>query len=498
MEQEKQSTPRDIENFKKSVSAMIGTNREAYKAFPTRANPVYTGYSIEEIQDIIVCGDPVHMRELSRLFYRYSGLYRRVISYYAHLLLYQYVMTPRISGTIAKNKVMARYENALEYLDSLDIQLNFSRITQLVLKQGVYYGVLRTFNGSSVFQDLPLEFCRSRYKNQQGIDVLEFDVRYFDKIAEDQRKNALQAFPAEIAKYYSRYSNRTSKLDPWMMVPDNIGVVFYFNDFTPYFISSIPAVLRAENAQTREEEKDQQELELLLINRMPINTKENQPVFSLQQTAVIHKGLADMLADNKFIDVLTTFGDTSLEKVQDHAGEANRDNIGKFSNAAYAALGVSNSLFNAEGNTALKYSVDKDTSLMFAFAITYSKWLSFQVNRLFGNDKIAFCVQFLPLTIHNRKEMVDTYLRGAQSGYSKFYAGVAQGIKQSNFTSLLKFENEFLELGEAMILPQNEQKKDGKTKDNGNSRDIGSDGPGRPELDDAEKSDKTIANRDAM
>lgn len=497
MEKEQQSTPRDFEEFKKNIRAMIGTNSTAHRRNPSRRDPVYDNYTMDDIHEIIIAGDPVEMRELSRLFYRFSGIYRRTISFYSHLLLYDFVMTPKISGTIAKNKVMTRYRDALNFLDGMDIRMNFGRVSELILKQGVYFGLLRSFKDSSVFQDLPLQFCRSRYKNEFGIDILEFDVRYFEKVPMESRKELLDSFPAEIVKHYVQYKNSSSKVDPWMRVPDQLGIVFYFNDFTPYFISAIPSIMRAESAQEREESKDSEELQKILINRMPINTKQNQPVFTLQQTAVIHKGLADMLSDNSFIDVLTTFGDTTLEKAQDNSGEAQKDSINKFGNASYAELGVSGVLFNAEGNTALKYSVDKDTSLMYSFSIVYSNWLTYHVNRLFGNDKIYFDVEFLPTTIHNRKEMMDTYLKGAQFGYSKFYAGVAQGIKQSNLMDIVSFENDYLQLVDKMIPLQSSYTQDGESEGKGNAKHTGN-GPGRPELSDGDKSDKTIANRDAM
>ena len=46
------------------------------------------------------------------------------------------------------------------------------------------------------------------------------------------------------------------------------------------------------------------------------------------------------------------------------------------------------------------------------------------VNSKFADSKISFDVELLPTTIHNRKELMDFYLKGAQYGYSKIYTGV--------------------------------------------------------------------------
>ena len=47
---------------------------------------------------------------------------------------------------------------------------------------------------------------------------------------------------------------------------------------------------------------------------MPISNKTDEPIFEPDEAAVMHKGLVGMLSNNKYIDVLTTFGETSLEQ----------------------------------------------------------------------------------------------------------------------------------------------------------------------------------------
>ena len=37
-------------------------------------------------------------------------------------------------------------------------------------------------------QDLPFDYCRSRFKNQQDIDIVEFNMRFFDEIREEAIK----------------------------------------------------------------------------------------------------------------------------------------------------------------------------------------------------------------------------------------------------------------------------------------------------------------------
>ena len=497
-----------LESFEKAMKKMIGTNEKAYRRYPDSSNPVLGNFfDLDEIKKTLAYGEPAELRELSRFAYRYFGIYERVINYYSRLLLFDYVTTPKIKGNISKNKILNKYNNVLSFLDKMSVPVNFQYITYKVLKNGAYYGLFRVFDDGITFQELPVEYCRSRYKDSRGIDILEFNLSYFRKItSESDRQEVLSSFPKEVVKQWERVKNSKNVINSWVELDTKVGVAFHFGDFVPYFVNAIPELLRLDEAQDREGDREAEELQKLLINKMPISSKTGEMIFEPDEAAVMHRGLVDMLSNNKYIDVLTTYGETSLEQAQTTTSQAQNNSLNKFTFNAFDNLGTSAQLFNAEGNTALKYSTDKDTSLMFSLAMIYANWLTYIVNDRFADTKVSFNVEFLPTTIHNRKELMDVYLKGAQYGYSKIYTGVAQGIKQSNLVSLLNLENDILGLSDKMIPlsssytqtnNENSKNSDGKSKSSTSGKDNNSE-PGRPELSDSDKSDKTIANRDAM
>lgn len=496
---------RALAEFRKSMEAMIGTNNKAYVRSPSRLDPVSQSYTIEDIRTIIASGDPEAMRELSRFFARYGGIYRRIIDYYSNLLLYYTIVSPKLGeATVAKKKIKARFNKALEFVDNLELEVNASRIVNRILSSGAYYGFLREYKDSATFQDLPIEYCRTRYKNEYGIDILEFDLKYFDGIRDaEERKIALNNFPVEIIKAYNAYSNtgsgkvKTVTSNNWFIVPSHLGAAFYFHDFVPFFIAALPALVRYEESQDREADRDEEDLQKILVNEMPLD-KEDEPVFSLEETAVIHDGITQMLKNNRYLDVLTSFGKIHMEQTQNSRAAASSDNTAKFNTAVYDELGISSELFNATGNTALRISIEKDTSFMISLVNTLTEWISYQLNYRLGDDKMRFDVHVLPVTIHNKKEMAGLYLNGAQYGYSKFYAGAALGIKQSNLLSLITVENDIFDLGSKMVPLQSSHTQNGdengkETTQPGDNKN----GPGRPKLDDQDKSDKTIANENS-
>lgn len=264
-------------------------------------------------------------------------------------------------------------------------------------------------------------------------------------------------------------------------------------------IASIPELRKLKDAIGREERRDENELYKLLIQRMPIDN-DGELVFELDEVAEIHAGVADMLRDEDTVEVLTTFGETTLENLQDSTSATqSADRIEKYRHNAWNALGRSELLFNADNSSSLTYSIKKDESLMKSYLNMYNTWIKFHLNLRFARTGLTFDFEILPITMFNMKDFSSIYFQNAQFGYSKMYAGVANGIKQMDQISLMTFENDFLQMNEKMIPLQssytssgNEKSGEGEKKGSSTtkSNDLNKTG-GRPELPDEEKSEKT-------
>ena len=497
--------PSDFSDFAQRIKKVaVSTAPTGIGRYQSRSLPAMNDYTVETIRAIIRNGTPSELEQLSLSFYRSSGIYTHMINYLSNLLLYDTIVIPKVdpAARVAKSTILKKFGSATDFIDNLDIAITFTRITKLMLIHGVYYGLVRDFGGKSILiQDLPTQFCRSAYKSENGIDILEFDLGYFNSIYDtDERNAALAAFPPEIAQAYDEYKKDHSK--KWFEVPEHLGVVFSDIDQIPYLIASLPTSLMYDEAQDDERKRDKQELEKLLIIQMPIGTN-GEPVFDLDETVALHQGVADMLSDADYVNVLTTFGEAKLEDAQDST-QASRDKLAQYKRAVYDVIGSSSLLFNAEGNIALEYSVNRDTSVMLQFAEKYANWLTYQVNRRFAGQGVTFDIEILPTTIYNREKMANLYLNGAQYGYSKFYAGAALGIKQSNLVSLVGFENDVLNLDERLVplmsshtqsaKGDTQKKSSAKSGEDAQAGDTKNEG-GRPALPETAKDDKTIANK---
>ena len=412
-------------------------------------------------------------------------------------------------GRGSKAQILKAFYAALDFVDKLDVPNTFARITTEWIKTGVYNGILRKDGDKVSIQDLPLEYCRTRFKDFNNLNILEFNLNYFNRISDETlRTEAVLTFPEIVQKAYKQWINH--KLDdPWVMLPAaDGGINFSFiSDQTPLLIASIPKLKELDDAVKREEKRDENELYKLLIQQLPID-KEGELVFQLEEAAEMHASVADMLQDSDTVDVLTTFGDTTLESLQESsAASQSADRIEKYKKDAWDALGRGEILFNPEGSSSLPYAIKKDEALMIAYLNVYESWIKFHLNDEFGRKDVTFDFEILPTTVFNRQDLQTSYFRGAQYGYSKMFAGVAMGIKQMDQLSLMNFENEFLQMSLKMVplqssyttsgnIIQNEEKNNSAAKNttgNSLSNDITNTG-GRPELPDEQKSEKTQAN----
>ena len=217
-----------ISEFKAAFETMVAANDKAYKLNPSNANPVYPDYTLQRIREILASGNSQDLRDLSTYFYRFSGLYKRIISYFSTLLTYDAVITPNFKTTLPKNKTINRMNQALTFLKDFKVKTNCKHMAQKVFYEGAYYGLLHVYPDSVTLQDLPSNYCRTRFKNKYGMNLIEFDLRFFDTMfrQEEKFKDLLNSFPIEILQALKEY--QTTHQNPWFIIPSDLGVCFYY------------------------------------------------------------------------------------------------------------------------------------------------------------------------------------------------------------------------------------------------------------------------------
>ena len=500
----------EFESFAKKVALKVPQQSTSYR---NRFGMGYTsissdGFSTEEIRQILESGDPSSIRELSKYFSRFCGTYSRPLQYYATLLNYGYVIVPHYDVDSKPKKIKTAYKKISQYIKNFNFEYILPKINYVILAEGVYYAILiEDAEERPIFYRLPAKYCRSRFSDGNGLPILEISLSYFDYITDSdvERKAILKLFPKYVAQ---AYASRKDKFK-WVEIPPSEGgFCFYFNeDQTPPFASSTLAASELENAKAREIERDNNELEKILIHKLPVSKEDGELLFSLPEAELLHQSICNMLEDNETINVLTTYGEVSLESVQDteSSATASSNRLEKYLNAVYNELGTSSAIFNADsGTTALTFSIKKDISLMYAWSKQYEIAVNTILRRKAKNDQLYFSIKFLATSSIFRKEDADMYLKMAQYGYPRSTVASAIGLDMVDLSQVTDFENNVIHLEKSMIPLQSSyttpggenSSNSGKNSEKSTtSRNLTNEG-GRPQKPVEERADRTNANID--
>ena len=501
-------TKRDLTVFKKTLQE-IGSNSLSYYGQNKITNKS-TKRTPEEIEDILLTNNESAVRQLSQDYFAISGIYKRLVLYFATLLTYDVAVVPKFrSNKVDNEKTIKKVNDACYFIDDLNLKQELPRIMTQVLENGAYYGLFKECdNGKYIFQDLVPKYCRTRYKSSNGLPILEFDLTYFIKfkgLEVSTNIDELQLYPKYIQQKYKKFFERhTTKnavggisirnrkeleQNKWLIIPEHLGVVFYYKDTLPLFASTIKAIEELNDYKGLEKSLDEQELKKLLVSEIPIDDN-GELQFTLEEAAELHKAMLKMLKNNPDVDVLTTFTKTNLLELQD-SSQANRDNLEKMERSVYNEAGISKNLFATDSSASLEASIKVDAALAINLSAGIETFLNYQINKKFADKKIFLEVSILPITHYNREEISKLYIQGAQYGYSKILAGISLGVKQSNLINLITFENDCLKLSDKMLPLQSSYTTSGKPEDPNSSE------GGAPEKKNDQKNEKTLQNEES-
>jgi hypothetical protein len=477
----------------------------------------------ENVLRAIRDGNLIAMKEISNFYFKVSGIYSRLCRYMAYLYRYDWMITPYIVNkeSVKPDKITDTFNKALLYLDNFEVKKVFGEIALKVLRNGCYYGYLIPQTDKMVIQELPVEYCRSRFSVNQR-PAVEFNMKFFDDFFKDsmQRTKMLKLFPAEFEKGYKAY--KEGKLIPdfpgdssgWYLLDTKSVVKFNINgEDYPLFISVIPYIIDLDAAQELDRKKMAQKLLKIIIQKMPLD-KNGDLVFDVEEAQELHNNAVKMLGKAIGIDVLTTFADVDVADMADKNTTTSIDELEKVERSVYNESGTAQNLFNTDGNIALEKSIMNDEASMYNLILQYEAFLNDLLEPYNKSPKkYYFKAQILTTTIYNYKDMAKLYKEQTQLGYSKMLPQIALGQSQSSILANAYFENNILDLVNVFIPPLMSstmnsdvlnKSKEGSSSSGSNSNsnttnNTGSDSTGgRPEKSNDEKSEKTIANRESM
>ena len=472
----------------------------------------------------LVDKDVLALRQISNSFYISSGIYQKVCDYVANLYRYDWYIVPEIYDDKTKeDKVVKEFVKILNYLDNTHIKKMCGEMALKVVKDGAYYGYLIEGSQGAQIQELPINYCRSRY-SIGGNPAIEFNMRFFDEKFPDinYRMRVIKMFPADFAKGYMLYKQGKLKQDTyednqgWYLLDPKYTLKFSLNQYDiPIFVNAIPAILDLDAAQELDRRKQMQKLLKIVIQKLPMD-KNGDLIFDVDEARDIHNNAVQMLRRAIGVDVLTTFADIDAIDMSDKNTATSTDDLEKVERAVFNSMGISQNLFNTDGNMSLEKSVLNDESSMRSLLLQFTMLFDrITQDKSSSPKKWNFRLYMLETTQYNYKDLSKMYKEHVQMGYSKMLPQIALGHSQSAIINTAYFENEILHLSEIMIPPLMSSTMRGEDilGAKGNSQKSGTNATskekaaaagattkeaGRPEKPDDQKSDKTIKNKEAM
>ena len=284
------------------------------------------------------------LRAFSRFFYKSNGIYKKLCEYIAFMYRYDWYIVPEILDDKTKEeKILKDFSKMLNFLDNSYIKKMCGDMALQILIDGCYYGYLVPSNDSVIIQQLPIDYCRTRY-SVNGMPAVEFNMAYFDTFRDvNYRMRVLNLFPEEFKKGYILF--KKGKLQPdymgdpggWYLLTPGMAFKFSINNSDmPYFVNVLPLLLDLDAAQDLDRRKQMQQLLKVIIQKLPLD-KNGDLIFDVDEARDIHNNAVAMLQRAIGVDVLTTFADVESIDMSDKNTTTTKDDLAKVERSLYNA-----------------------------------------------------------------------------------------------------------------------------------------------------------------
>lgn len=479
---------RDLTKFKKAYSDMVGTNLQAYNSdYWKNFRTPLRDYTEESINKIIDSGSLNEQQKLSENYFYKNGFYRKILIYYATLSKYLGILIPQLSygKSFIDASIQKKYNKVLSYIDKINLPDFLENCALRAFIYGCYYGlIIKSDKTGFTAMDLPPEYCATNFKDYNGNDLIDFDLRYFYEILDEKkRESVLSIFPKEIRSAYRQW--RKGKLSSsWISIPSNIGICFQMWDGRPSFLNIIPSTIDYEQSVDLEKERDLEEIRKIIVQHVP-HLNDGTLLFEPEEAKVIHDGTVGMMKGNKNVSVLTSYGDVDAI-VSKTSSDTVSNNLDKMMNNIYYEAGVSSMIFSPTNSQVVETSIKNDLAFISPLIHKFETFITSLINSIFQDKAISYKYSILPVTYYTDKEYIDNAFKLASSGYSLLLPFIAMGFSQKDLTDIKELENNYLDLTNILIPLQTSYTQSSDSQG------------GAPEKSLEEKSPKTLSNEEAL
>ena len=412
---------------------------------------LYNKYSKEQIVRFLENPqkNEKEIRELSCYLYMVSSHYRRLVDYFALILLYNYNVIPsKVPEKISKTKYKSTYLQIIRECDKYHLRHEAIKATKIAVRDGVFFGLC--YESPDSFYIKPVQ---PKYAQISGIEdgtyTYEYDLNYFNG-----KKELLNMYGVEFISAYERYKGneekgiKPDKTKRWFE-PSN-GICLKVDESDPFyslplFTGLLTEVFSIEDSKMLQRAKKEND-NYKALSAQVATDEDGVPLLSFEENLKWFNHICDNI-DNSGIGLFMTpfkMNDFSFASTK----TSDTDDILSAQENFWMSSGTSSLIFGsakATSSSSLTLSVKPDEQIAYNILLQFQRYFNKKLKK--KNLEYEFKIEFTQQSIFNNLEYVDRYAKAAQYGVPvKLYYATSLGLSPSDVWNMTILEEDILEL----------------------------------------------------
>ena len=408
------------------------------------ASVTYTRYSKEDLLKYMQSpkSNEKNIRNASIYMFDASSQYRRLILYYAQMMLWAYTVAPLNFDPDAKPEAVRKaYFKAIRQIENMNIKHEFQKATIIALREGVLYGVQWSGTNSYFIQRINPDYCKLS-SIEDGTWMYAVD---FSKIKEDE----LEMYPPEFTSLYNTYKSSGQK---WQEIPSSISFCLKADETTslysiPPWASTLPMLHDIETFKELQETATEIANYKVIGLEVPTDT-EGVPKIDYPLAEKYYSQMAAALPP--YVGAFMAPMKATALNFEKSGGLNDVDTVSRSEEQFWREGGTSPLLFGSADNDtagALKLSIAADEEIMLGLAAQCERLVNRILKNMSGTQK--FKINILPVTTFNRSDWITNYKDGAAMGLPVKSAWAATlGLSPGDILGINFVEMELLNMGD--------------------------------------------------
>ena len=450
---------------------------------------LYSRYDRETVVSMLE--DPqrneASIRELSQFVYIVSGHYRRLIDYFANILLFNYTIAPtKIPiDDVDVEKYKEEYIQVVNYSDKWNFSQELSEAMKVALRDGVCYNVIYETEDSIVTKRMNPAWCAIS-SIEDNVPIFALNLEFFNR-----NKELLPLYGKEFESAYKKYrpdGGGTNKENQWYEVKNQYILLADSTDLyyhLPFFCSLLLGIFDIDDYKMLQKAKAENDNYKALSLELP--TDDNGiPLMDFDNASKFYDHITDAV-DNTGVGIFM-----SPFKVDDfsfaNTKASDSYDVNDAEQQLFASAGVTSGLFlsNITSSSSILLSVKPDEQVAYSLLLQAQRAFNLKIKKL--NLTYGFKIKFSNQSIFNNEEHIKRFKESASLGLpTKSMYAASLGLSPSDVMGLTYLEEEVLKLSkEAWLTPLISSNTQGSVSDD----------VGRPTLSDTEIGDAGEASRE--